>query len=136
MSLSKTLVAKLDNLANIDLTPALTKACLLVENEAKKNCQSSVKTGELRNSITHNVQDNVGVIGTNIFYAPYVEFGTGIFAAEGNGRQDPWSYQDVEGNWYTTIGQNPQPFLEPALNDNIEEIKKIIADYVKKEVDE
>lgn len=118
------LIDKLNDLGNIDLTKALTNACLLVENEAKQRCP--VGTGELRNSITHEVEDNEGVVGTNIFYAPYVEYGTGIFSSEGNGRLTPWSYQDTKGDWHYTTGQKPQPFLNPALDANRDEIKEII----------
>jgi len=51
-----------------------------------------------------------------------VEFGTGLFAEEGNGRKDRWCYQDDAGNWHSTIGQHPQPYMRPALNNNIEKI--------------
>lgn len=67
---------KLEILANLDISKALNKACLVVENEAKRLCP--VDTGDLRNSITHEVDDGVGIVGTNKEYAPYVEYGTGI----------------------------------------------------------
>jgi len=96
------LLNKLEKLEKIDLDKVLNKACILVENDAKKKCP--VGTGELRNSITHEVEGTEAIVGTNTEYAPYVEFGTGIFSSMGNGRQTPWSYQDVEGHWHTTIG--------------------------------
>ena len=126
------LLSKFDNLQDIDLTAPLTQACLLVENEAKRKCP--VDTGQLRQSITHNVEDNVGTIGTNVEYAPYVEYGTGIHARDGNGRQTPWSYKDAEGNWHRTVGQQPQPFLEPALLENEKAIFKLIEEGLLKGV--
>lgn len=126
------LLSKFDNLQNIDLEGPLTKACLLVENDAKKNCP--VDTGQLRQSITHEVEGNTGVIGTNVEYAPYVEYGTGIYAKDGNGRQTPWSYKDSKGNWHRTVGQHPQPFLEPALLENEEEILNLIEEEIKRGV--
>lgn len=126
------LLSKFDNLQDIDLTAPLTQACLLVENEAKRKCP--VDTGQLRQSITHNVEDNVGTIGTNVEYAPYVEYGTGIHARDGNGRQTPWSYKDAEGNWHRTVGQKPQPFLEPALLENEKAIFKLIEEGLLKGV--
>ena len=126
------LLSKLDKLQEMDLTEPLTQACLVVERDAKINAPAD--TGELRQSITFEVSDNEGVVGTNLYYAPYVEYGTGIYAVDGNGRQDAWSYQDVEGNWHTTIGQKPQPFLEPALMDNEKKIYDIFIDYWKKGV--
>jgi len=86
MSLRR-LEVKLDKLANLDLTKALTKACVVIENSAK--VKAPVDTGYLRRSITHEVEGNVGLVGTNAEYAPYLEFGTGIFAEEGTGRQTP-----------------------------------------------
>ena len=86
------LIGKLNKLENIDYTEPLTKAAFLVENEAKKKCP--VDTGELRNSITSEIEGNQAVVGSNLEYAPYVEFGTGIFSSLGNGRQTPWTYYD------------------------------------------
>lgn len=103
-------------------------ACALVERKAKENCPS--KTGELRRSITSNVEvgsaEIVGTVSTNLEYAPYIEFGTGLFAESG-GRQDvPWNYKDDEGVWHSTSGQPPQPFMRPAINDSREEVARII----------
>ena len=123
---------KLETLANLDISKALNKACLVVENEAKRLCP--VDTGDLRNSITHEVDDGVGIVGTNKEYAPYVEYGTGIFAVEGNGRDTPWSYQDDEGNWHTTIGQKPQPFLEPAARIKKKLVIKVFNDEITRQI--
>ena len=123
---------KLETLANLDISKALNKACLVVENEAKRLCP--VDTGDLRNSITHEVDDGVGIVGTNKEYAPYVEYGTGIFAVEGNGRDTPWSYQDDKGNWHTTIGQKPQPFLEPAARIKKKLVIKVFNDEITRQI--
>lgn len=123
---------KLETLANLDISKALNKACLVVENEAKRLCP--VDTGDLRNSITHEVDDGVGIVGTNKEYAPYVEYGTGIFAVEGNGRDTPWSYQDDEGNWHTTIGQKPQPFLNPAAQTKKKLVIKVFNDEITRQI--
>ena len=124
------IIIKLDKLSNVSVDSALEKACLIVENSAKEKVP--VNTGNLRSSITHTVENNVGTVGTNVEYAPYIEFGTGLFSSQGDGRQDvPWRYQDAEGNWHTTSGQNPQPFLEPALNENRTKIQRIFNDTLK-----
>ena len=123
---------KLDSFTQSDIEKALNKSCLAVENEAKKQCP--VDTGDLRNSITHEVEDNVGYVGTNKEYAPYVEYGTGIFAVEGNGRDTPWSYQDDEGNWHTTIGQKPQPFLNPAAQTKKKLVIKVFNDEINRQI--
>lgn len=113
---------------------AIKKACALVERSAKEKAPKG--TSELRRSITSKVEiegdEIVGVVYTPLEYAPYVEYGTGLFAEEG-GRQDvPWCYQDDEGEWHSTSGQKPQPFLRPALDENREEIKRLLAGGVDK----
>lgn len=77
-----------------------------------------VDTGNLRNSISHKVDDGEPAvyIGSNTSYAPYVELATGIYA-EG-GRPTPWVYQDDSGNWHWTRGNKAQPFLKPAVADH------------------
>ena len=54
---------------------ALEKCGLTAEGYAKK--LAPVDTGNLRNSITHTVDDGepAAYIGTNVEYAPYVELG-------------------------------------------------------------
>ena len=94
------LLTKLENLKTVSVEQAVNEACILVENDAKKRCP--VDTGELRMSITHEIEETsenrtTGAVGTNLEYAPYVEFGTGIFSSLGNGRQDRWSYKDAKG---------------------------------------
>lgn len=126
------LLSKFDNLQDIDLTEPLNKACLLVENDAKRKCP--VDTGQLRASITHEVEGQTGIVGTNVEYAPYVEYGTGIHARDGNGRQTPWSYQRADGKWITTKGQKPQAFLEPALLENENEIFRLFEEAIEEGV--
>ena len=91
------------------LLRGLEKCGLMAEGYAKKLCP--VDTGNLRNSITHEVveDENAVYIGTNNEYAAYVELGTGIYAEGGGGRPTPWVYQDANGNWHYTHGQKPKP---------------------------
>jgi len=125
------LIKKLNKLSEADYTNAINKACILVENDAKLNCPVG-DTGLLRSSITHEVKDKVGTVGTNVEYAPYVEYGTGLFAANGDGRKDvPWMYKDAKGVWHITSGQHPKPFLNPALNSNRKQYVELIASEVE-----
>lgn len=111
---------------------ALSKACALVEREAKQNAPKG--DGTLRNSITSEIEDNSGVLQGVVFtpleYAPYVEYGTGLFAEEGGRKDVPWCYQDEEGNWHSTSGMLPHPFLRPALEENREAILRILKEGV------
>lgn len=103
---------------------ALGKCCALVERSAKMKAPKG--NGELRRSITSKVEGNVGIVFTPLEYAPYVEYGTGLFAEEGGRKDVPWCYKDDEGNWHSTSGMKPQPFMRPALNENREQIKRIL----------
>ena len=78
---------------------------LLAEGYAKK--LAPVDTGNLRNSITHDVDDGEpsAYIGTNVEYATYQELGT--------------------------IHMKAQPFLKPAVNDHKDEYRKIIENELK-----
>ena len=122
-------LASIDKLGSVEkYKEALGRACALVERSAKENAPKGV--GELRRSIESKIEDSgeeiVGVVYTPLEYAPYVEYGTGLFAEDGGGRQDvPWHYQDDKGEWHTTSGQHPQPFMRPALDENRERIFEI-----------
>ena len=84
----------------------LTAAAIFVEGEAK--VRAAVDTGNLRSSITHDVGTTRASIGTNVHYAPYLEYGT--------------------------VRSSAQPFLLPALMDNRQRIYKIFAEYTGKAV--
>lgn len=117
------------------LKKALGKACAIVERSAKQKAPKG--NGELRRSITSKVEGSganmVGVVFTPLEYAPYVEYGTGLFAEEGGRTDVPWCYQDDKGEWHSTSGQHPQPYMRPALNENRENIKRIIREGLTKD---
>lgn len=103
------------------LTQVMKDCCLLVEADAKR--KAPVITGNLRSSIqsvvTADSGEIVGEVGTPLIYGNYVEFGTGLYAAKGNGRkQVPWYYEDAKGKGHFTKGQKPKPFLHPSLEKN------------------
>lgn len=57
---------------------ALEECGIVAEGYAKQylTLKGAVDTGRLRNSVTHAVKDNTMYVGTNVEYAPYIEFGT------------------------------------------------------------
>lgn len=118
-------LAKLDSIGSQEqVEAALGQACALVERSAKEKAPKD--TGALRRSITSRVESLQGIVYTPLEYAPYQEYGTGIFA-EGGGRSDvPWKYQDDKGEWHSTSGNRPKPFMRPALQENREKIVKTI----------
>ena len=112
------------------LRAALGKACALVERSAKEKAPKGV--GELRRSITSKIEGNTGVVFTPLEYAPYIEFGTGLFAENGGRTDVPWCYQDDEGEWHSTSGQPPRPYMRPALNENREQITRTLGEAITK----
>lgn len=87
--------------------------------------------GTLRNSIAHASRDGVAYVGTNTYYAPYVELGTGIHANEGKGRKTPWVWIDKNGEPHKTYGMKPRHFLKKAVQDHQREYKAIIEKNLK-----
>lgn len=111
------------------LVPAMEKVSAIVERSAKKTRQKQparfvvalrARLAAIENQLSQKYLPRLE-------YAPYVEYGTGLFAEGGNGRATPWSYQDEAGNWHTTSGMKPAPFLRPALEEN----QKRIIDTIK-----
>lgn len=113
---------ELENLVSPEqLEKGLEDACLIVVRAAKQKAPKG-RTGELARSITHKVEEYQGIVYTPLEYAPYVEFGTGIFAENGGRTDVPWHYQDEKGEWHTTSGMPPHPYMRPALDENREAI--------------
>lgn len=126
---------KLNNLSS-DSTykKALGQSGAIVEGAAMR--EVPVDTGILRSSISTQVDMSKleARVGTNLDYAPYVEYGTGLFATKGGGRDTAWSYQNSKGQWVTTKGQRAQPFLGPALRQNKDKIIKHFNKVIEEEV--
>lgn len=122
-------LAKIDSMGDtVEIEMAVGKACALIERSAKEKAPKD--TGALKRSITSEVKKNgddiQGVVYTPLEYAPYVEYGTGLFAESGGRTDVPWCYQDDSGEWHTTSGQKPQPFIRPAVNENRTRVIEII----------
>ena len=118
-----------------ELENCMAKACAAVVAEAMARCP--IDTGELRRSITYDVkredEKTVGIVGTNVDYAPYVHQGTGLYAIEGNGRKDvPWYYySERDGKLHRTYGSKPQPFLQDAINAKAQDIANYFMGCIK-----
>jgi len=120
---------------NRSMVRALKEIGTKIESDAKRKCPR--KTSRLRNSIASKVDERALVVqtGTDVEYAVFVEFGTGIYA--GRGPITPKSGQfmvfsaDGEMVFATRVsGQRPQPFLGPAFEENRKEVGRIIEKYI------
>ena len=111
----------------------LTAASEIVEGSAKLLLSGMVDTGNLMGSINYKVvSEDEAHVGTNVKYAPYVEFGTGRHAEGGGGRSTPWVYYHPKYGFVKTEGMPPRPYLRPALDNNKARIEKMIGDVIGK----
>ena len=105
------------------ISDGINMAAGVVEGSAKRLCP--VDTGHLRGSI-HVMKEATpnnmkAIVGTNVEYAPYVEFGTGVRGQSTNkNTKVAVSYKQ---DW---AGQSAQPFLAPALRNNKDRIESTI----------
>lgn len=114
-------------------------------NESAINVQGGAKrrvrtdTGRLKSSIVIEPASGPGYrlrVGSKVFYAPYVEFGTGIFSEHPTiqGRQTPWAFPvpqtgknkdkykfkrlNIDGKeMFLTRGSKAHPFLHPSFEE-------------------
>lgn len=79
--------------------------------------------GTLRNSITHRVDGDTVMAGSNIKYAPYVELGTGPHYTP----PPEWMQNTAERGHGIGHGfVHPRPYLRPAVKDHTDEYKNVI----------
>lgn len=96
------------------------------EGYAKDLCP--VDTGRLRNSITHQVdEENSAVyVGSNVSYSITVETGAAPFD-----KKDPSENVEMEGDPDRVPGGIPQPFLKPAIAGHLQTYRNIVEDEFK-----
>lgn len=127
---------------NRRLDSAIEAALEAIGNQAVSHAKSNiteagrVDTGTLRNSISHHVEESEKAVyvGTNVEYAIYNEFGTGVYAEGGRGRKSPWFYVDEKGQGHYTHGMRPIHFLKRAAQDHAKEYRDIAAGILHKDM--
>lgn len=125
----------------------LTQWGMKITTYAKQLAQGHVDTSRLINSITYEVdpESQTVTVGTDAKsdsgkwpngyeaepspYPIHLELGTGIYAEKQDGRKEPWYWYDMKTKqWHFTRGMRPQPFLRPAVEDHIDELRQIAVD--------
>ena len=85
--------------------------------------KSPVDNGTLRNSINWEKENNLLYnVGTNIPYAPFMEFGTGGLVDIPNGWED--MALPFKGKGIKQVNISPQPFMYPAYLEGKKTFKK------------
>lgn len=113
---------------------AMQISCITIEDAAKERCPKGGENAQLRQSISHKIvvmTDSgraLGMVGSPLEYAVYVHEGTGLYSRTGMGRKDvPWTYRNSAGDFYSTKGKKPNPFLEEAADEKRERVKQIFS---------
>ncbi len=111
---------------NAIINKTLNEAAIKIQSEAKTVCPAD--TGKLRGSISVEKIPKGYKVGTNVEYGVYVEFGTGTLGNPSvpHTTKKYWRYKDKNGNWHTTHGMAPRPFLLPAFNKYKDRIPQVI----------
>ena len=109
---------------------AVSYASKIVTKEVPRNggAEWYRVTGDLRKSISSKVVDSelAVYIGTNLSYAKYNEYGTGIYAEGGNGKQ---------GFWVFVPGEDSSSSVGGAKVYTEEQAKRIVAMLQSKGID-
>lgn len=92
----------------------LEEAASKVESAARRN--SRVASGQLKGSWAHQIAEHSATVGSPLENAIWEEFGTGEYAAGGDGRKGGWVYQDVAGEYHFTRGKTPNHTLQRAFD--------------------
>lgn len=123
---------------------AMAQATLIVTRSARKN--APVDRGPLRASIVPDIvvrdRQVMGIVGSNIKYAPYQEFGTRAFTPPRSAIWS-WALRKTQGNRaaarglfiraYGSIkvrGIKAKRYLQRALEENADRVFRIIGDAV------
>lgn len=114
------------------LIEGLIEAAGEVQGQVKQN--TPVDTGQLKGSWDYIINESKleATIGSPLENAVFTEYGTGEYAAEGNGRKGGWKYQDAKGNWHFTKGKRPVRALHNAFITKKPTVKKIFENKLKK----
>lgn len=92
-----------------------------------------VDTGQTRNSFNYKVDEDdlTCVIGSSEENSIWEEFGTGIYAENGDGQKIPWSYKDTKGKWHKTVGKKGTSAFRKSYKVHKNELQNKLADDLK-----
>jgi len=104
----------------------LDQCAALVTRRAKQ--KAPVDLGHLRSTIQPDRPNpNEADVISHADYSIYQEFGTGIYAENGEGRKTPWVYfNEKTGEFVKTKGNKPHPYMRPAMDESKEEMEHIL----------
>lgn len=116
---------------NEALIAALYEAAGAVVSQTARN--SRVDTGQTKGSFEYVVDEEKleSTVGSPLENAIWEEFGTGLYALNGDGRKSAWKYQDAKGKWHTTTGKKGTRAFFKAINKLKNPIAKMFEERLK-----
>lgn len=123
-ALSKAL-KKWGNQIEGEIKRIVMETATIIQTEAR--ARAPVDSGYLRQSIEVEVFQSglTAIVTVDADYAIYIEYGTGIYAKNGNGNKDGWVfYSEKHGEFVFTRGMEAQPFWAPAIEVGRQYFKK------------
>lgn len=131
------LVKKLEGaVSNEIIHKGIARTASFVQGQAK--LLAPADTGDLRNSIkVSRVENNSAEVYTNSDHAMFNEYGTGskgdpeVFHTT----KEKWTYKGTDGQFHTTHGMKPRPFMRPAAKAGEEQIGGIFDALIREELD-
>lgn len=137
--------ATIQNLKRIDgelsnLDAPMRQATLLVAGDARRN--APIDTGRLRASIvpevTHSGNEIVGVVDSNVAYAPFMELGTRPHWPP-IGALEVWARRHgttafLVARAIARRGLRARRYLQRALEDNVDRIIRLFTEHISKTV--
>lgn len=119
-----TLRRKLGDRADAPINRFLDRGAFFIQSAAR--VEAPVDTGRLRNSIAVDAPDNRSrLIGTNVTYAPFQEFGTRPHFVP---RQHigTWARRHGFGDTGIMVSGKAQPFMKPAADQAESAIRSMV----------
>jgi len=112
---------------------ALTGAALMVQAAAKELCpvRKDPPGGNLKGSITIEVKSDYAKIGTNVDYAPHVEYRTKAHLINVKQARVLSDGKEIFGKTVRHPGTAAQPFLRPGLDNNQAAVEKYMAEIYR-----
>lgn len=158
------LCTQFESLSKIGARKAVGQGITYIQGDAKGNCPANdgELRDSIFTEVYERDNNILGECYTNKSYGMYVEFGTGPKGqADHDGispnvpisySQSPWwihesqidkavaeqyhffKIETPDGIFYQCTGQAAQPFMYPALKNNIEEVTEIMSGYLRKDI--
>lgn len=129
----------LNAIANLNLADSVSKATTFIHGQAKNNAtfNKGYSKGRLKSSIHMQPTKKegnkyIGKVYTNVYYAPFVEFGTG---QRGTGSY-PYASELDFGLTYRSdwAGMVAQPFMYPAAKSGRKYVKEVLKADIKEKL--